>query len=133
MSRFGEEASLDQEIKDANKKIELDTKKLLALRFKDDKLYKKLDDPDKIINLMYDLSLYFPPYVYYKQSNAVFHLYCSLLDYCENIGASVIDEDLIYYILEEDTLIPEPDAKKYLAKAIKRAEKDEKRSLAIRL
>lgn len=114
MTDIRNKAELIKKIQNADKQLEETTKKLLVVQFKHDRYYKRLVDPDKMINLMYDISENIPPYRNYKQPNSVFYLYNSLVDYLKNIRIKDIDEYLIYDIVEEDTLVSMEDSQKYL-------------------
>lgn len=112
------EIILKETIDKTNDTLESITERLLTLYFKQDKLLNKLDNANAIIKLMYNVTTYFPPYRNLKQPNAVNMLYNELLEYCNIFSVSIIDDHLIYNLLEENTLVPEKDAKAYLKKAL---------------
>ena len=107
------EKYLIKQIKRANCIREHATKQLLIMRLKRDHFYHKLASP-AVLNLMYNVSTYLPPYRNLAQPNAVYKLYCELLSYNRVWCIKRITLNTIYNIIDTYHDINKDDARDYL-------------------
>ena len=107
------EKYLIKQIKRANYIREHATKQLLIMHLKCDDLYHKLESTN-VLDLMYDVSSYLPPYRNLAQPNAVFKLYCELLSYNRVWCIKRITANTIYNIIDTYHDINKNDARDYL-------------------
>ena len=89
------------------------TKQLLIMHLKRDHFYHKLASP-AVLNLMYNVSTYLPPYRNLTQPNAVYKLYCELLGYNRVWYIKRITANTIYNIIDTYHDIHKNDARDYL-------------------
>lgn len=98
-------------------------KQLLVMHLKRDHFYHKLESAS-VLNLIYNISTYLPPYRNLAQPNAVFKLYCELLSYNRVWHIKRITANTIYNIIDTYHDINKNDARDYLQMA--QAEHDKK-------
>lgn len=89
------------------------TKQLLIMHLKRDHFYHKLESTS-VLDLMYNVSMYLPPYRNLAQPSAVFKLYCELLSYNRVWCIKRITTNTIYNIINTYHDINKADARDYL-------------------
>lgn len=110
------EKYLISQIKRANEVHERATKQLLIIHLKRDHFYHKLESTS-VLDLIYNISSYLPPYRNLAQPNAVFKLYCELLSYNRVWHIKRITANTIYNIIDTYHDIHKDDARDYLQMA----------------
>lgn len=107
------ERYLISQIKHADYVREHAVKQLLIMRLKRDGFYHKLESTS-VLDLMYNASMYLPPYCNLSQPNAVYKLYCELLSYNRVWCIKRITLNTIYNIIDTYHDINKDDARDYL-------------------
>ena len=107
------EKYLIKQIKHADYIRERATKQLLIMCLKRDDFYHKLESTS-VLDLMYNVSTYLPPYRNLAQPSAVYKLYCELLNYNRVWHIRHITPNTIYNIIDTYHDINCSDAHDYL-------------------